>query len=47
MGGSFPRRGSYDYIKERVEYTFYDPETATKELIDEVFATLPRAFPSA
>ena len=38
MGGSFPRRGSYDYIKERVEYTFYDPKTATKELIDEVFA---------
>ncbi|SOE22250.1 Pimeloyl-ACP methyl ester carboxylesterase [Spirosomataceae bacterium TFI 002] len=37
MGGSFPKRGSYDYIKERVAYTFYDPETATKELIDEVF----------
>lgn len=37
MGGSFPKRGSYDYIKERVEYTFYKPETATKELIDEVF----------
>ncbi|MDH5597630.1 MAG: alpha/beta hydrolase [Cyclobacteriaceae bacterium] len=39
MGGSFPRRGSYDYIKERVEYTFYDPATATKELVDEVFET--------
>ena len=38
MGGSFPRRGSYDYVKERVEYTFYDPKTATKEYIDEVFA---------
>lgn len=37
MGGSFPKRGSYDYIKERVAYTFYDPETATKELVDEVF----------
>ena len=37
MGGSFPKRGSYDYIKERVEYTFYRPETATKELVDEVF----------
>lgn len=37
MGGSFPRRGSYSYIKERVEYTFYSPETATKELVDEVF----------
>lgn len=39
MGGSFPKRGSYEYIKERVEYTFYNPETATKELVDEVFET--------
>lgn len=37
MGGSFPKRGSYDYIKERVAYTFYDPATASKELVDEVF----------
>jgi pimeloyl-ACP methyl ester carboxylesterase len=37
MGGSFPKRGNYEYIKERVEYTFYNPETASKELIDEVF----------
>jgi pimeloyl-ACP methyl ester carboxylesterase len=37
MGGSYPKRGSYEYIKERVEYTFYDPNTATKELVDEVF----------
>ena len=39
MGGSFPKRGSYEYIKERVEYTFYDPKTTTKELVDEVFET--------
>jgi pimeloyl-ACP methyl ester carboxylesterase len=37
MGGSYPKRGSYEYIKDRVAYTFYDPATATKELIDEVF----------
>ncbi|WP_026994436.1 alpha/beta fold hydrolase [Flectobacillus major] len=37
MGGSYPKRGSYEYIKERVEYTFYDPKTASKDLIDEVF----------
>jgi len=37
MGGSYPKRGSYNYIKERVEYTFYNPATATKALIDEVF----------
>ncbi|MBL3654899.1 alpha/beta fold hydrolase [Fulvivirga sediminis] len=39
MGGSFPKRGSYEYIQERVAYTFYDPQTATKELVDEVFET--------
>jgi len=37
MGGSYPKRGSYEYIAERVAYTFYDPKVATKELIDEVF----------
>jgi pimeloyl-ACP methyl ester carboxylesterase len=39
MGGSYPRRGSRDYVKERVEYTFYDPKVASKELVDEVFET--------
>ena len=37
FGGSFPRRESYDFIKEKVEFTFYDPSTATKELVDEVY----------
>ncbi len=37
MGGSYPKRGNYQYIKERVSYTFYNPDVATKELIDEVF----------
>ncbi|MCJ8210152.1 alpha/beta hydrolase [Mucilaginibacter sp. RS28] len=40
FGGSFPRRESYDFVKEKVEYTFYDPATATKELVDEVFQTI-------
>lgn len=39
MGGSYPKRGNYQYIKERVAYTFYDPNVATKELVDEVFET--------
>jgi pimeloyl-ACP methyl ester carboxylesterase len=39
MGGSYPKRGNYDYIKERTEYTFYDPKIATDELINEVFET--------
>lgn len=40
FGGSFPRRESYDFIKEKVEFTFYDPAIATKELVDEVFQTV-------
>ena len=38
MGGTFPKREDYNYIKQKVEYTFYDPNTATKELVDECFA---------
>src|SRR2546423_6482481 len=37
MGDTYPRRGDYDYIKKKTEVTFYNPETATKELVDEVF----------
>ncbi len=47
MGGSFPKRGSYEYIRERVAYTFYDPNTATEELVQEVFDTtsnIPKAL---
>ena len=39
MGGSYPKRGSYQFVKEKVEYTFYDPKTATEELVKEVFET--------
>lgn len=44
MGTGFPRRGNYDYIEERVQYTFYDPATATKELVDEVFEIVGSNF---
>jgi len=37
FGDTFPKRGSYDFIKEKTETTFYDPKVATKELVDEVF----------
>ena len=40
FGGSFPRRESYDFVKEKVEYTFYDPNVATKDLVDDVFKTI-------
>lgn len=37
MGGGFIRRGDYDYIKERCEFTFYEPKVASEELIQDVF----------
>jgi pimeloyl-ACP methyl ester carboxylesterase len=37
FGGSFPKRGSMDFIREKVEYTFYDPKVATDELVEDVF----------
>jgi pimeloyl-ACP methyl ester carboxylesterase len=37
MGDSYPKRGDYEYIKKKTQLTFFDPETATKELVDEVF----------
>ncbi len=37
MGDSYPKRGDYEYIRKKTELTFYHPETATKELVDEVF----------
>jgi pimeloyl-ACP methyl ester carboxylesterase len=38
MGDSYPKRGDYEYIKKKTELTFYDPNTATKELVDEVYS---------
>lgn len=40
LGSTFPKRGNYEFIKEKTQATFYDPEIATKELIDEVFDTV-------
>ena len=37
MGTSFPKRGDYVFIKTKTEATFFRPEVATKELVDEVF----------
>jgi pimeloyl-ACP methyl ester carboxylesterase len=37
MGDTYPKRGDYEYIKKKTQLTFYDPEMATKELVDEVF----------
>ena len=37
MGDSYPKRGDYEYIKNKTAQTFYDPAVATAELVDEVF----------
>lgn len=37
MGDTYPKRGDYEYIKKKTELTFYDPATATKALVDEVY----------
>lgn len=37
MGNSFPKRGDYDFITKKTQATFYRPEVASKELIDEVY----------
>ncbi len=38
MGETYPKRGDYDFIKKKTELTFYDPNVASKELVDEVYS---------
>ncbi|MEP2936819.1 MAG: alpha/beta hydrolase [Gilvibacter sp.] len=40
MGESYPKRGDYEYIKQKAENVFYDPKVASKEIVDEVYATV-------
>ena len=40
MGGTFPRRGDYEYVKKKVQDVFYDDAIATKEIVDETFETI-------
>ncbi|MCJ7467627.1 MAG: alpha/beta hydrolase [Maribacter sp.] len=40
MGDGYPKRGDYEFIKKKAENVFYDPKVATKEIVDEVFATV-------
>ncbi len=40
FGTGFPQRGNYEFIKKKTEDTFYSPDIATKELVDEVFDTV-------
>jgi pimeloyl-ACP methyl ester carboxylesterase len=45
MGASFPKRGNYEFVKEKVEHTFYDPKIATEELVNDVFE-VTKSIPS-
>lgn len=37
LGSTFPKRGNYEFVKQKTETTFYDPAVASKELVDEVY----------
>ncbi|MDD2985200.1 alpha/beta hydrolase [Flavobacterium sp.] len=37
MGDTYPKRGDYEYIKQKTQAVFYDPNMATKEVVDDVF----------
>lgn len=37
MGDSYPKRGDKEYIRKKTQLTFYNPELATEELVNEVF----------
>ena len=40
FGGTFPHVKDYDYVRSKIENTFFKREVITKELVDEVFLTL-------
>ncbi len=40
MGNTFPKRNNFEFIKAKTESTFYRPEVATEELVNEVFSTV-------
>lgn len=40
MGDGYPKRGDYEFIKKKSEDVFFDPKVATKEIVDEVYATV-------
>ena len=40
MGESYPKREDREYMKKKCEEVFYDPNIATKTIVDEVFETV-------
>lgn len=37
FGKSFPRRGDKDFIRRKINLTFYDNDIATEEMVDEIY----------
>lgn len=35
FGGGYPRKGDKEYLRKKIEITFYDPKHATDDLVDE------------
>lgn len=44
MGGSFPKRGNYEYIDERARYTVFDPKILDKSYVDEIFEVINDSY---
>ena len=40
MGSGYTKRSDYEVMKSKVQEVFYDPEVASKEMVDEVFASV-------
>lgn len=40
FGGSTPRKGDKEYIRKKIEVTFYDPKHASDELVEECYDIL-------
>ena len=40
MGSGYTKRSDYEVIKKKAQDVFYDPEVATKEIVDDVYATV-------
>lgn len=40
LGVSYPKRGDYKYISDKVKYTFYNEEVVSDALIDDVYKTV-------
>ncbi|RKE98370.1 alpha/beta fold hydrolase [Ichthyenterobacterium magnum] len=40
MGSGYTKRSDYEVIKKKAQDVFYDPDVATKEIVDEVYETV-------